>query len=262
VITVNERGNIINRENREAQTYDESLAKGLVLPLVYIPAGSFTMGSPTSEVGRQDNEEPQRQVTVPAFWMGQYAVTQAQYQAIMGENPSHFKAPNRPVEQVSWHQAAKFCQKLSKRTGLHYRLPSEAEWEYACRAGTTTPFHFGPTLTTDLANYNGHLTYGNGPTRYRRETLEVGHFSPNAFGLYEMHGNVREWCSDPWHDTYQGSPTGTQDWIQAGEADRCVLRGGSWSYVPELCRSAYRDWGRPTLTRNDIGFRVVYGGAR
>lgn len=258
VVTVNERGNIINRENSEAQTYDESLAKGLVLPLVYIPAGSFNMGSPVSEAGRQGHEEPQRQITVSAFWMGRYAVTQAQYKAIMGENPSHFNQPNRPVEQVSWHQAAKFCKKLSKRTGLHYRLPSEAEWEYACRAGTKTPFHFGPTLTVELANYNGEYTYGIGPWgEYRQETVKVGQFFPNSFGLYDMHGNIREWCADPWCDTYQSPPTDKQDWAQAVEADRYVLRGGSWNYIPGLCRSSYRDWGQPVLTSNDVGFRVV-----
>lgn len=261
VVTVSTWGDIIHREKREAQTYDESLAKKVVLPLVNIPAGSFTIGSPTSEVGRQDNEESQRLVKVPAFWMGQYAVTQAQYQAVMGENPSHFKDPNRPVEQVSWHQAAKFCQKLSKRTGLNYRLPSEAEWEYACRAGTITPFHFGPTLTPKLANYNGRYTYGISPCgEYRQETIKVGQCPPNSFGLYDMHGNIREWCADPWHDTHQSTPTDKQDWTQADEANRYVLRGGSWSYVPELCRSASRDWGRPSLTRNDVGFRVVCDG--
>lgn len=262
VVTVNETGNIINRENREAQAYDESLANGVMLSLVHIPAGSFIMGSPDSEAGRGDSEDPQRQVTVPAFWMGQYAVTQAQYQAVMGKNPSWFKGVNRPVENVSWEQAAKFCKRLSKQTGLNYRLPSEAEWEYACRADTVTPFHFGPTLTTDVANYNGGLTYGNGSKgEYRRETLEVGHFPPNAFGLYEMHGNVWEWCADIWHDNYQGAPTDGQVWILGGDRAYHVLRGGSWGGNPGNCRSGSRmqeNFGRNYF----FGFRVVCSGAR
>jgi formylglycine-generating enzyme required for sulfatase activity len=133
--------------------------------------------------------------------MGKYEVTQAQYQAIMGNNPSNFKGEKRPVEQVSWNDAVKFCEELSKKTGRAYRLPSEAEWEYAARAGTDTPFHFGETITTDLANYNGNFTYASAPKgEYRKETTDVGIFPPNSFGLYDMCGNVWEWCLDKYHN--------------------------------------------------------------
>ncbi len=159
--------------------------------MVAIPGGSFLMGSPCDEKGRRDNEEPQHEVNVPSFYLGKYAVTQAQWQAIMGNNPAKFEGENRPVEAVSWLEAVEFCQKLSEKLGEEYRLPSEAEWEYACRAGTTTPFHFGATITTELANYSGNSTYGSeSEGQYRKETTEVGSFPPNAFGLYDMHGNV------------------------------------------------------------------------
>ena len=157
------------------------------------------MGALAGKEGRSGAEGPQHSVTVPEFWLGKYAVTQAQYQAVMGANLSRFteNGANRPVEKVSWQEAVAFCEKLSQQTGRTYRLPSEAEWEYACRAGTTTPFHFGATMTTDLANYNGNYTYGDGPKgMYLERTTEVGSFPPNAFGLYDMHGNVWEWCAD------------------------------------------------------------------
>jgi formylglycine-generating enzyme required for sulfatase activity len=263
VITVNEKGEIINRENREALGYNEPLVNGVVLSLVHIPAGSFVMGSPDSEEGRQNDEGPQREVTVPAFWMGQYAITQAQYQAVMGENPSHFKGLNLPVEQVSWHQAVEFCQNLSKLTGLHYRLPSKAEWEYACRAGTTTPFHFGPTITTDLANYNGDMTYGNGLKGIcRQATIDVGQFFSNSFGLYDMHGNIADWCADLWHNNYKGAPIDGSAWLKKGFTANRIVRGGFWFFSPQSCRSACRDRLKPSVSSSFLGFRVVCGGAR
>jgi formylglycine-generating enzyme required for sulfatase activity len=147
-------------------------------------------------------------------------------------------------------------------TGRTYRLPSEAEWEYSCRAGTTTPFHFGPTITTDLANYNGNYTYGAGPKGiYREETTEVGSFPPNVFGLYDVHGNVYEWCQDVWHDNYEGAPTDGSAWIEGGNQERRVCRGGSWFDGPRFCRSAYRLNVTPANRYYDIGFRVVCAGA-
>jgi formylglycine-generating enzyme required for sulfatase activity len=167
------------------------------------------------------------------------------------------------VERVTWHDAIEFCARLSKQTGREYRLPSEAEWEYACRAGTTTPFHFGETITTDLANYDGTRTYGSGPNgQYRKQTTEVGSFKvANAFGLYDMHGNVWEWCLDHWHENYNGAPADGSAWVTGGNASRRVLRGGSWNNGPGNCRSAHRSRFEPGNRDSNLGFRVVCSSA-
>jgi formylglycine-generating enzyme required for sulfatase activity len=211
--------------------------------------------------------------------MGKYPVTQAQWQAVaalpkvkqdLDPNPANFQGENRPVERVSWYDAIEFCARLSQQTGYAYRLPTEAEWEYACRAWTLTPFHFGETITTDLANYSGvnwdymgkicsKGSYGAGPKGVdRRETIPVGSFQvANAFGLYDLHGNVREWCADYWHDNYEGAPTDATVWITDGDSDKRVLRGGSWNVGPRKCRSAYRVKFDPAASLYDIGFRVA-----
>ena len=265
VVTVNASGNIINRQPLNAKYFTQELGNGVTLEMAEIPGGEFLMGSPSDEKARRDSESPQHQVTVKPFFMGKFAVTQAQYQAIMGENPSDFKGEKRPVNLVSWNDATEFCQKLTEKTGRTYRLPSEAEWEYACRAGTTTPFYFGETITTDLANYNGYSpttdaspTYANEPKgKYRDKTTEVGSFPPNAFGLYDMHGNVWEWCQDTWHDNYNGAPTDGSAWVDENDPFQ-LLRGGGWYYNPVSCRSASR---LNFNTRDSIaltyGFRVV-----
>ena len=154
-------------------------------------------------------------------------------------DPSRFKGDNRPVEQVTWFDAVEFCQRLSQYTKRNYRLPSEAEWEYACRAGTTTPFHFGETITSELANYNAESTYGDAPKgESRGETTEVGSFGvANGFGLYDMHGNVYEWCADQYHDNYEGAPTDGSAWIEEindNDNHSRLLRGGSWYFNPGL----------------------------
>ncbi|NJR63880.1 MAG: formylglycine-generating enzyme family protein, partial [Cyanobacteria bacterium CRU_2_1] len=179
-------------------------------------------------------------------------------------NPSRFKRDKRPVEQVSWHDAVEFCDRLSTHTEREYRLPTEAEWEYACRAGTQTPFYFGNTLTTDLANYNGDYTYNDGPKgKNRKETTPVYQFrSANAFGLSDMHGNVDEWCQDHWHSSYEGAPTDGSAWLSKNNNDYRVYRGGSWSYYPRNCRSAYRFYNSPDYTNFSIGFRVVCSAPR
>ncbi|MDE5108321.1 MAG: SUMF1/EgtB/PvdO family nonheme iron enzyme, partial [Trichodesmium sp. St17_bin3_1_1] len=204
---VNRKGEIISRSEGEAEVMTENIGNGVSLEMVKIPGGRFLMGSPETEAKRDDNESPQHYVDVPEFWMGKYVVTQQQWQAIMGNDPSRFQGKNRPVETVSWNNATKFCQKLSKKTGRDYRLPSEAEWEYACRAGTTTPFYFGETITGELANYEASETYADEQKgEYRKQTTPVGQFPPNAFGLYDMHGNVYEWCQDVWDSSYDVSP--------------------------------------------------------
>jgi formylglycine-generating enzyme required for sulfatase activity len=272
---------IIHEYERTAQYFIEDLGNGIQLEMVMIPSGSFMMGSPETEEGSTDDERPQHQVTIKAFCLGKYQVTQAQWKAVaafpqvnkeLKLDPSRFKGDNRPVEQVSWEDAVEFCDRLSRHTKRQYRLPSEAEWEYACRAGTTTPFHFGETITTNLANYQGtdneeykwSGSYGSGPKGvYREETTAVGSFGvANNFGLYDMHGNVWEWCQDDWHSDYEGAPTDGSAWLSSEESsDRKLLRGGSWHLNPGHCRSAYRYNDNLDNHYHHIGFRVVCSGA-
>ncbi|TGO02110.1 hypothetical protein PN36_30295 [Candidatus Thiomargarita nelsonii] len=252
-VTVNTVGEITHQEHKQAHYQTEDLGKGITLEMVYIPSGTFIMGSPETEKDRDSDESPQHEITIEPFYISKYPVTQAQWQAIMGDNPSNFKGDNRPVEKVSWDEAVKFCQRLSYKTGRIYSLPSEAQWEYACRAGTTTPFYFGETITTDLANYNGKYSYGSGSKGvYRKETTEVGSFPPNAFGLYDMHGNVWEWCADSWHDNYEGAPSDGSVWEK--EKSR-VVRGGSWYDEPRYARSADRY--NYSSQDSHIGLRLV-----
>ncbi len=275
VITVDAQGRETNRRPGQAAYFTEDLGNGVLLDLVSIPTGEFQMGSPESEAERASDESPQHQVKIPGFWMGKYAVTQAQWQVVASQqkvncdlnpDPSHFKGDSRPVEQVSWNEAVEFCDRLSRfvesrlsrQTGRAYRLPTESEWEYACRAVTTTPFHFGETITSDLANYDGNSPYGAAPKGlYRELTTPVGSFPPNAFGLYDMHGNVWEWCLDHWHENYQGAPMDGSAWIMGGNSDRRLLRGGSWYNDPRLCRSASRYYSSPDNRSYTFGFRVI-----
>ena len=258
VVSTNATGNIINRRNESAKYFTEDLGNGVTLEMVEIPGGTFIMGSPENEAGRDSDEGPQHQVTVPAFFMGKYELTQAQYQAIMGSNPSAFKGNNRPVERVTWNDAVTFCGKLSQKTQKYYRLPSEAEWEYACRAGTTTPFYFGESITPELVNYNGNYPYASAPKgQDRQQTTDVGSFPPNAFGLYDMHGNVWEWCEDDWHENYINGPTDGSAWNSRSDSNDKIIRGGSWLYLAEFCRAAYRVRFSRDTRFNYFGFRVV-----
>ena len=269
--------------------------------MVRVPAGEFLMGAAIGEKESNDNERPQRKISVPEFWIGKYVITQAQWKALMGpktittENPtpsmsqgtsqstsysaSRVKKPLQPIENIFWTDAVEFCQRLSQHTGRDYRLPSGAQWEYACRAGSTTPFHFGETLTPDLAIYIGSYTYAQGPRGiYREQTTEVGLFPPNAFGLYDMHGNVWEWCLDGWPsltdnlstdisaDIYTGNHSYHDNSyrnnrqinnLQKLSGQKKSLRGGSWFYLPTNCRSAYRLTYPFHNRTDDIGFHVV-----
>ena len=249
---------LTNRQSKEARLFVENFENGTQLEMVFIPGGTFQMGSPLGE--GDDDEHPQHLVTVDSFRMGRYAVTQAQYLAVMGKNPSRFKDSDRlPVENVGWNDAKAFCDRLSTMTGKECRLPSEAEWEYACRAGTTTPFHFGKMITTELANYDGNYTYGSGPKGvYRQKTTPEDNFGvANAFGLCDMHGNVWEWCEDDWHDSYEGAPVDGSAWIEASVKNRSkVLRGGSWFNLPRNCRSASRNGLSCDGINFNVGFRV------
>jgi formylglycine-generating enzyme required for sulfatase activity len=270
----------LQRRPATAQHFTETLAPDLGIEMVYIPSGSFDMGSPKEEEGHRSREKPQHSVQVPSFCMGKYPVTQAQWQAVsqfpqinreLNEFPSHFSGLDRPVEKVSWLDTQEFCQRLSAHSRRTYRLPSEAEWEYACRAKTTTPFHFGSTLRDDLANYRAQDwkiekttypgKYGPGELgKFRQETTPVGFFKvANNFGLYDMHGNVWEWCQDHWHNNYEGAPINGEAWINPPSSEKAprVLRGGSWFNYPEDCRSAVRDNLNADYTFNYVGFRLV-----
>ncbi|GCA92694.1 SUMF1/EgtB/PvdO family nonheme iron enzyme [Microcystis aeruginosa] len=282
VVRVNAKGEQIKKESKQSQYFSEDLGNGITLEMLAIPGGTFLMGTEDEEIERlvkkfgwegYRKEKPQHRVTVSSFYMGRYPITQSQWQAIaatakididLETNPSNFKGDELPVEQVNWYDAIEFCARLSKLTGREYRLPSEAEWEYACRAGTTTPFYFGETITGELANYDAGYTYADEPKgEYREETTPVGQFPPNAFGLYDMHGNVWEWCADTWQDNYDGAPTDGSAWIENGDDNHSSLRGGSWCSHPSYgCRSAFR--GDDLRRGNDLnnGFRVVCGAGR
>lgn len=268
VVTINKFGEIIQRQSRVARYFTEDLGNGVTLEMAAIPGGTFMMGSPENEEGRSYLESPQHQVTVPSFFIGKYPVTQIQYQSIMGINPSNYKGDNLPVEKLMRVDANKFCERLSEQTGRKYRLPSEAEWEYACRAGTTTPFHFGETITSELANYNANSTYGTGVKGiYRETTTPVGMFGvANAFGLYDMHGNVWEWCLDDGPESYETAPTDGSAWLYPDPDGHAhfrrkrlngVLRGGSWENFSLCSRSASRSIQIIQFKYYSQGFRVV-----
>lgn len=232
---------IIHQQRRKIKCFRENL-NGIVLEMAQIPSGTFKMGTPEEEIERLCKEyevesfkaeSPQHEVSILSFFMGRYPITQEQWSAIaslepvaqqLEEDPSTFKGNKRPVELVSWRDAIEFCARLSRETGKKYRLPSEAEWEYACRAGTQTPFHFGKTISTKVANYNGNYVYERGEKgEFRKETTEVDWSGvANNFGLSEMHGNVWEWCLDPWHENYINAPNDGSVWDEKNKNDnRC-----------------------------------------
>jgi formylglycine-generating enzyme required for sulfatase activity len=267
----------ITKQQGQNQYYEEALSDAVKFCMMLIPSGKFLMGSPKDEPERLDREGPQHEVTISQFFMAEYPVTQAQWKIVaampqvereLKTDPSRFKGDNNPVENVSWDDAAEFCKRLTIHTNREYRLPSEAEWEYACRAGTTTPFHFGETITTDLANYRGtdwklgETTYpgfyGDGPRgEFLEKTTPVDHFGlANAFGLSDMHGNVWEWCADHWHDNYEGAPSDGSAWLNEDKEEKYILRGGSWFNYPGYCRAACRNRVAPDVRDNGIGFRV------
>ena len=241
------------------------LPGGAKMEMVWCPPGSFTMGSPTSEKGRDKDEKQHRVTLTEGFWMGKFEVTQHQWESVMGKrkclwwdvdnNPSWFKSPDCPVESVSWEDCQKFVAKVNATGKVRVSLPTEAQWEYACRAGTTTPYSFGSSLNGDKANCDGNYPYGTTVKgRCRGETVPVGSYAPNAWGLCDMHGNVWEWCSDWYGDYPAGSvsdPTGP-----ASGASR-VNRGGSWDNYARDCRSAYRNRDEPGDRISGLGFRLA-----
>ena len=234
-----------------------TLPDGVEMEMIYVAPGSFTMGSPSSEEGRYDNETQHRVTLTKGYWLGKYEVTQRQWESVMGENPSYFKGGNRPVENVSWNDCLRFIENVDaaarRQFGGEARLPTEAEWEYACRAGTTTAYSWGDTLNGDKANCDGNFPCGTTVKgRYRQETADVGSYSPNDWGFYDMHGNVWEWCSDR-HGSYGGdatNPTGAESGAYR------VYRGGSWGHGAQECRSALRHGDAPGFREFHFGFRL------
>ncbi|MDQ3014210.1 MAG: formylglycine-generating enzyme family protein, partial [Acidobacteriota bacterium] len=286
VVTLDARGEVVKRRQATARYFKEE-SGGIDLEMVYVPGGEFAMGTNASEAAEvrkeierywkgsghwADTELPQHEVMVPPFFMGKFQTTQAQWRMVarwpkvkidLKLDPSSFKGDLLPVEQVSWDDAQEFCARLAKKTGKPYRLPSEAEWEYACRAGTMTPFAFGETITPEVVNYDGNYPYaGAKKGAYRKQTTPVGNLgAANAFGLFDMHGNVWEWCEDVWHDSYGGQqgnpPIDGSAWLSGGDSSRRVLRGGSWGYSGNYCRSASRYFNTAGNHNNNIGVRVV-----
>ena len=278
---------LLRKTTKTAQYYTEMLGD-VGLDIIRIPAGEFVMGAPQTEKDSRDNERPQHIVKIAEFGLGRYPITQKQWQEVAGwetvdrslkPNPSKFKGAERPVEEVLWLQAKEFCARLSKRTEKHYRLPTEAEWEYACRAVIREksslqdekeiiqdwnqryqqPFYFGETLASEVANYRAKEIYGRGVKgEYRQQTTEVGRFPANGFGLCDMHGNVLEWCEDDYHESYQGAPADGSAWVEQNNSEtRKVLRGGSWFDYPRGCRSADRSGYSRDVGNGVIGFRVA-----
>ncbi|MBD2247101.1 SUMF1/EgtB/PvdO family nonheme iron enzyme [Nostoc sp. FACHB-888] len=264
VVTVDHKGKETKRYRKQAECFIENLGNGVVLEMVSIPGGKFLMGASQYEEGSQEDERPQHLVTIQPFFLGKYPITQLQWKLIANQpkidrdlnpDPSYFKGGNLPVERVSWYDAREFCERLSQKTGRQYRLPSEAEWEYACRARTSTPFHFGKIIINNLANYCSQNTNINGSDR--QYTTEIGSFSANDFGLYDMHANVWEWCADYQHDDYQGAPLNGSAWVDDGNEEYRILRGGSWGSHSNLCRSTFRFSEAATTRDKEFGFRVA-----
>jgi formylglycine-generating enzyme required for sulfatase activity/Tfp pilus assembly protein PilF len=265
---LDERGEIKERRKGQARQFLEELAPNVTFAMVEIPGGKFMMGSPENETGRWDAEGPQHEVTVPPFYIGKFAVTRADWRVVarwekveheLKPDPSQFKGDDHPVENVNWEDAKEFCARLTKKTSRLYRLPSEAEWEYTCRAGTTTPFAFGETITPEIVNYESDHPYAKAKKGgYRRMTITVGSLGvANAFGLFEMHGNVWEWCEDMWHSDYNGAPTDGTAWVSGGDTSRRVVRGGSFFDYARICRSAFRTNRGARLLDSRVGFRVA-----
>jgi formylglycine-generating enzyme required for sulfatase activity len=256
-VTVDRNGEINTRRAGSAPCRIAHLGAEIDLDLILIPGGSFMMGD---DKHHQD-EQPIHQVTVAPFWMGKYPITQAQYRAVMGDVAGMGRGADYPIEQINWHNATEFCRKLSDQTGQQYQLPSEAQWEYACRANTTTAYHFGTTITPDLVNYNGEYPYnGAAPGKNRAQATPVGTFSANGLGLHDMHGNVWEWCLDEYQPNYQTASIDGSAVVDSGSIDlnaKRVMRGGSWDYVAKGCRSAVRCSLDATLRIPGCGFRVV-----
>jgi formylglycine-generating enzyme required for sulfatase activity len=288
VILTDIRGKISTSGKETRRYLTEELPGGTILEMVEVVGGAYMMGRSAAEIGDREKlflrdlgkqtkervierlpaEGPQHAVKVAGFFIGKFEITQSQWRAAASwpkvkrdlmSDPSQFKGGNLPVENVSWEEAVEFCERLSRATGRKYRLPTEAEWEYACRGGSETPFHFGQTLTSEVANFDAKRPFLTSPSGdSRMKTVPAGSLgAPNGFGLYDMHGNIWEWCADNWHDSYQSAPSDGSAWLKGGIAYLKVVRGGAWDSAAIECRSSFRDRLTPMLKMGNIGFRVV-----
>jgi formylglycine-generating enzyme required for sulfatase activity len=293
VMTSDERGRIVGKRVETARYFQIDLPGGMQLDLVQVPTGGFMMGTLESDlvavkqgssrgvekkdlnydivesyIRRFNWESPRHMVNVPGFYMSKFEITQAQWRAVASlprvntdllSDPSSFKGSNLPVETITWDEAIEFCERLTRATGRRFRLPTEAEWEYAARAGTNTPFNFGDSIKTDWANFQGKFPYNNSPKgEFRETTVAVGTIgAPNAFGLYDMHGNVWEWCSDVWNENYEGAPIDGKSWDTGKIQYLRIIRGGAWDSFGGECRSNSRNRMTATIRLNSIGLRVV-----
>jgi|APTNR8051073442_1049403.scaffolds.fasta_scaffold02325_10 formylglycine-generating enzyme required for sulfatase activity len=237
--------------------HTEKLPSGLSFRLAHIPGGEFRMGSEAGDKEAYDSEKPAHPVRLNDFYLGEFAVTQDLWEAVMGNNPSDFKGARRPVENVSWNDIQKdFLPKLNQLTGQNYRLPTEAEWEYAARGGTYWQTENYRYAGSDLLDQVGWYAENSGS-----ETHEVGLLLPNALGLYDLSGNVWEWCEDQWHSDYKGAPNDGSAWVdRTDEGVYRVVRGGGWDILPPLCRAAYRGYGGPVTRYDLLGFRLALQG--
>jgi eukaryotic-like serine/threonine-protein kinase len=267
-VKLNDRGDIIDRPKARARIFQEELGAGIFLTMVEIPSGEFVMGASPTEAGSMAREQPQHRVKVSRFFMGQTQVTQAQWAALFPGTPVGARGNDRlPVYGINWLDAIAFCERLSQKTGHRYRLPTEAEWEYACRAKTTSPFAYGDSIVPALANYNGEHPYGRAPKgEYRQQVTPVAKFPPNLCGLYDLHGNVWEWCQDEWFEDYRDAPSdgSARSKIDSGSGDSAslanrlrVVRGGSWFSYGTICRSASRTGLFGLFRHDNYGLRVV-----
>lgn len=264
--TVDSKGQTVLRRQHQAKYFSQEVNSDSTIDMVRIPDSRYMMGGPKYELKRGNYETPVHTVAVESAFISKTLITQRQWRKVsalpkirrdLKSNPSYFKGDDRPVESVSWLDASEFCDRLSKLSGKTYSVPSEALWESACRANTTTPFSFGSTVTSEHANYSNAHSYASEDTGLPlRETTDVERFLPNAYGLYDMHGNVWEWCSDTWHETYRGAPKIARSWSNGGDSRRRVVRGGSWADEPSKLRSASRSGYASTSLNRIIGFRV------
>jgi formylglycine-generating enzyme required for sulfatase activity len=247
-ITIIKTGKIAHRPD----SYNQWLNPTIGLKMQYLPIGQYWMGSDTDDVESESSEKPQHFVAVEPFYMSSSPITQLQYKALVGVNPSHSPSYNLPVETVSYFDAAEFCRILSEQVGRTYRLPTEGEWEYACRANTNTPFSFGKTIDPAKSCYRTTKIEG-----ISKMPSPIEAYQPNQFGLYDMHGNVWEWCQDRWHDDYKNAPRNAVAWMCDDDFSSRVIRGGSWQDCKQSCRSASRDHLDQSTKLSNVGFRVV-----